>query len=370
MKYDYLIVGSGLSGAIFAQKMTEHGKKCLVIDKRNHIGGNIYSEKKDGIEVHMYGAHIFHTSIERVWEYVNKFTKFNNYFHSPLALYHGEVYSMPFNMYTFAKMWGVTKPSEASAIIEEQRKKENIVDPKNLEEQALYLVGRDIYEKLVKEYTEKQWGTDCTNLSPDIIKRLPIRFTYNNNYFNDKYQGIPANGYTEIITNMLKGVEVITGCTYKEFVEKNGKVADKIVYTGMIDEYYDYKLGNLEYRSLKFETEKLDEDNFQGASVVNYNDKSEDFTRIIEHKHFDNKGQNGTYITKEYSEKWSKGKEPYYPINNEKNAALYAEYKKLADSDKEVIFAGRLGTYQYFDMDKVIDQSLILCDKEIATFKQ
>lgn len=363
MKYDYLIVGAGLSGSVLAERLKSEGKKCLVIDRRSHLGGNIYSQNQGGIEVHMYGAHIFHTSSKEVWDYVNKFTEFKPYTHSPVANYKGEIYPLPFNMNTFAKMWNVSTPAEAKAIIDEQIKKENIKTPANLEQQALNLVGRDIYEKLIKEYTEKQWGVDCSELSADIIKRLPMRFTFDNNYFNDAYQGIPLKGYTDLATNLLAGTEVILDTDYKQFLASTKHTFDSIIYTGMIDEFYDYELGHLEYRSLEFKTEQLDTDNYQGASVVNYNDHSKAYTRIIEHKHFNNTGQKGTIITKEYPKTWSRGKEPYYPVNNEKNMTLYNKYVELSKKDKNVIFAGRLGTYQYFDMDKVIIQSLSLFSK-------
>lgn len=356
--YDYLIVGSGLYGAVFAYEMKKKGKKCLVIDKRSHIGGNIYCEKIEDINVHKYGAHIFHTSNKKVWEYINQFAEFNNYINSPIARYKDELYNLPFNMNTFSKMWGIVTPQEAKDIIQSQIADLNITNPENLEEQALSLVGRDVYEKLIKGYTEKQWGRDCKELPAFIIKRLPLRFTYDNNYFNDRYQGIPIGGYTRIIEKMLEGTEVLLNTDYKEFVAKNGNVSNKVLYTGMIDEYFDYQLGVLEYRSVRFEQEWYEMDNYQGNAVVNYTDREVPYTRIIEHKHFEFGKQPVTIISKEYSSEWHKGDEPYYPVNNEKNDSLYERYCQLAESEKNVIFGGRLGSYKYYDMDKVIEAAL------------
>lgn len=357
-KYDYLIVGSGLFGAVFAHEAMKRGKSCLVIDKRDHIGGNIYCEKIEDINVHKYGAHIFHTSDKSVWEYVNQFAEFNNYINSPVALYHDELYNLPFNMNTFSKMWGIKTPAEAKAKIAEQIAELNITEPKNLEEQALSLVGRDVYEKLVKEYTEKQWARDCKELPAFIIKRLPMRFTYDNNYFNDRYQGIPIGGYTPIIEKMLEGAEVLLNTDYFDFIKGHEGIADKTVFTGQIDKFFDYKLGVLEYRSVRFETEIIDTDNYQGNAVVNYTSHEQPFTRIIEHKHFEYGTQPKTVISKEYSSEWKLGDEPYYPINNDRNNALYLEYKALADKTEGVIFGGRLGQYKYYDMDKVIISAL------------
>lgn len=356
--YDYLIVGSGLYGAVFAYEMKKKGKKCLVIDKRNHIGGNIYCEKIEDINVHKYGAHIFHTSNKKIWEYINQFAEFNNYINSPIARYKDELYNLPFNMNTFSKMWGIVTPQEAKDIIQSQIADLNITNPENLEEQALSLVGRDVYEKLIKGYTEKQWGRDCKELPAFIIKRLPLRFTYDNNYFNDRYQGIPIGGYTRIIEKMLEGTEVLLNTDYKEFAAKNGNVSNKVLYTGMIDEYFDYQLGVLEYRSVRFEQERYEMDNYQGNAVVNYTDREVPYTRIIEHKHFEFGKQPVTIISKEYSSEWHKGDEPYYPVNNEKNDSLYERYCQLAESEKNVIFGGRLGSYKYYDMDKVIEAAL------------
>ena len=357
-KYDYLIVGAGLFGAVFANEAMKRGKTCLIIDKREHIGGNIYCEKIEGINVHKYGAHIFHTSDKSVWDYINGFAEFNNYINSPVAVYHDELYNLPFNMNTFSKMWGVKTPAEAKAKIAEQIAELNITEPKNLEEQALSLVGRDVYEKLVKEYTEKQWARDCKELPAFIIKRLPLRFTYDNNYFNDRYQGIPIGGYTPIIEKMLDGAEVLLNTDYFDFIKGHGEIAEKTVFTGQIDKFFDYKLGVLEYRSVRFETEIIDTDNYQGNAVVNYTSHNEPFTRIIEHKHFEFGNQPKTVISKEYSSEWKLGDEPYYPINNERNNALYLEYKALADKTENVIFGGRLGQYKYYDMDKVIISAL------------
>lgn len=357
-EYNYLIAGAGLFGSVFAYEANKRGKKCLVIDKREHIGGNIYCENIENINVHKYGAHIFHTSNKRVWDYVNNFTEFNNYINSPVAVYKDELYNLPFNMNTFSKMWGISKPSEAKRIIHEQIKELNIDNPQNLEEQALSLVGTDVYKKLIKGYTEKQWGRDCTELPAFIIKRLPLRFTYDNNYFNDRYQGIPIGGYTNIIEKMLKNIDVKLNTDYFEFIKNNSDIADKTVYTGMIDEFYDYKYGVLQYRSLEFESEILECDNYQGNAVVNYTERQVPYTRIIEHKHFEYGSQNKTVITKEYPKEWNKGDEPYYPINDAKNNSLYEKYKKLAEQEKNVIFGGRLGSYKYYDMDKVIESAL------------
>ncbi|MBO4808224.1 MAG: UDP-galactopyranose mutase [Lachnospiraceae bacterium] len=356
MHFNYLIVGTGLFGATFANLIKTHGKSCLMIEKRNHLGGNVYTEEVKGINVHRYGAHIFHTSDETVWNYVNQFAEFNDYINSPIANYKGEKYHLPFNMNTFEEMWGVKTPEEARAIIEEQRAKEGITEPKNLEEQALSLVGRDIYEKLIKGYTEKQWGRDCKDLPSFIIRRLPLRFEYNNNYFNDKYQGIPVGGYTKIIEKMLEGIEVRLNTDYKTFLETNKDITyDKVLYTGPIDEYFDYKLGQLEFRSLRFENEVLPEvDDYQGNAVMNYTEREVPYTRIIEHKHFEFNKCKGTVITREYPAAWKPGDEPYYPINDERNNKLYEEYKALAAKEENVIFGGRLGLYSYFDMDKVI----------------
>ena len=364
--YDYLIVGAGLFGAVFAYEAKKKGKTCLVIDKRNHIAGNIYTEKVEGINVHKYGAHIFHTSDKAIWDYVNQFADFNNYINSPVAVYKDELYNLPFNMNTFSKMWGIRTPDEAKAKIAEQIAELNIGEPKNLEEQALKLVGRDVYEKLVKGYTEKQWGRSCSELPAFIIKRLPLRFRYDNNYFNDRYQGIPIGGYTGIVEKMLEGTEVMTGTDYFEFIKSNPDIAKKVVYTGAIDEYYDFKFGHLEYRSVRFETETLDMENYQGNAVVNYTEREVPYTRIIEHKHFEYGTQEKTIISREYSAEWTPGKEPYYPVNNEKNNALYEQYRALAEKDENVIFGGRLGMYKYFDMDKVIDAALKCCEKELA----
>ena len=363
-KYDYLIVGAGLFGAIFAYEANKRGKKCLVIDKRNHIAGNIYTENIEGINVHKYGAHIFHTSNKEVWEYINNFAEFNRYTNSPVAIYKGELYNMPFNMNTFNKLWGVITPKEAMAKIEEEKKEASITNPKNLEEQAISLVGKTIYEKLVKGYTEKQWGKKAEELPSFIIKRLPVRFTYDNNYFNDIYQGIPIGGYTKIIEKMLDKIEVRLNCDFFENREELENIAEKIIFTGPIDKYYNYKFGELEYRSLRFETEILDEENYQGNAVVNYTEYEVPYTRIIEHKHFEYIDGPKTIITKEYPDSWNKEKEPYYPINNDKNNKLYEKYKLLASKDDNVIFGGRLGQYKYYDMDKVIFEALNVVSKE------
>ena len=365
-KYDYLIAGAGLFGAVFAHEMTKRGKKCLVIDKRNHIAGNIYCEKVEGIHVHKYGAHIFHTSNKEIWDYVNRFAEFNNYINSPVASYKDELYNLPFNMNTFSRMWNIKTPKEAKRIIEGQKADLNISEPKNLEEQALSLVGTDIYEKLIKGYTEKQWGRACTELPAFIIKRLPLRFIYDNNYFNDRYQGIPIGGYTAMVEKMLEGSDVLLETDYFEFIKKNPDIAKKTVYTGMIDEYFDFQLGHLEYRTVRFETEVLDEENYQGNAVVNYTDREVPYTRIIEHKHFEFGTQPKTVISREYSSEWKPGIEPYYPINDEKNGSLYEQYQALAQKEKNVIFGGRLGHYKYYDMDKVIEAALACVEKEAA----
>ena len=357
MKYDYLVVGSGLYGAIFAHEANKRGKKVLVIDKRPNIAGNIYTEEVEGINVHKYGAHIFHTNNKEVWQYITQFAEFNRFTNSPVANYKGELYSLPFNMYTFNKMWGVVTPEEAAAKIEEQRQ-EIKGEPKNLEEQAISLVGRDIYEKLIKGYTEKQWGRPCSELPSFIIKRLPVRLTFDNNYFNALYQGIPMGGYTKMVENMLEGIEVRLNTDYLENKEELDSLADKVVYTGPIDAYFNYKLGTLEYRSVRFETEVLDKPNFQGNAAVNYTDAETPWTRIIEHKWFEFGTQPKTVISREYSSEWKLGDEPYYPVNDEKNGALYAEYKKLGETESKVIFGGRLGEYKYYDMDAVIAAAL------------
>ena len=365
MKYDYLVVGAGLYGAVFAYEAKKKGKTCLVIDKRDHIAGNIYCENVSGINVHKYGAHIFHTSDKKIWEYVNQFAEFNNYINSPVARYKNELYNLPFNMNTFSKMWNIATPQEAKDIIASQIADLNITEPKNLEEQALSLVGKDVYEKLIKGYTEKQWGRDCKDLPSFIIKRLPLRFIYDNNYFNDRYQGIPIGGYTKIVEKMLDGIEVRLHTNYLDNREEFDAMADKIVYTGMIDQFYDYKLGVLEYRSVRFETEELPMENYQGNAVVNYTEREVPYTRIIEHKHFEFGKQPTTIISREYSSEWKKGDEPYYPVNNDKNNALYQQYKELADKEHKVIFGGRLGGYKYYDMDKVIAAALEMCEKEL-----
>lgn len=362
-RYDYLIVGAGLFGAVFAREALDRGKSCLVIDRRAHVAGNIYTERIEGINVHQYGAHIFHTSDKRVWEYINRFAEFNNYINSPVAVYRDELYNLPFNMNTFSRLWNIKTPSEAKAIIAGQIAQLHIGEPKNLEEQALLLAGKDVYEKLVKGYTEKQWGKPCSELPPFIIKRLPLRFTYDNNYFNDRYQGIPIGGYTSIIEKLLQGADVRLNCDYAEVKKEN--LARKVIYTGMIDEYFDYRLGELEYRSLRFETEVLNEENYQGNAVVNYTEASVPYTRIIEHKHFEKTVCPKTVVTREYSLQWEKGTEPYYPINDERNNALYKQYRALAEKEQNVIFGGRLGGYQYYDMDKVIAAALDLCDREL-----
>ena len=374
MHYDYLIVGAGLFGAVFAHEMTAKGRKCMVIDKRDHIAGNIYTKKWNDINVHWYGAHIFHTSNKEIWEYVNRFAEFNQFVNSPVAVYKDELYNLPFNMNTFSKLWGIKTPSEAKAKIKEQIEKLHISNPQNLEEQALSLAGTDVYEKLVKGYTEKQWGRDCKELPAFIIKRLPLRFTYDNNYFNDRYQGIPMGGYTAIAEKMLAGIPICLNTDFYDYVQKKddgtfatkaetGKADtfDKVLYTGMIDEYFDYVLGELEYRSLRFEHELLEgEENYQGNAVVNYTEREIPYTRIIEHKHFEFGTQPDTIITKEYPAEWKKGDEPYYPVNNERNHTLFEEYRKMADKEKNVLFGGRLGQYRYYDMDKVIEAALLM----------
>lgn len=400
MRYDYLIVGTGLFGAVFAAQMKKAGKKCLCIDKRSHIGGNIYTAEEHGIQVHQYGAHIFHTSNREIWEFVNQYADFNQYINSPIAVYGEELYNLPFNMNTFSKLWGIKTPAQAKAIIEKQRQEalEEICGAAdtapeafkaaNLEEQALSLVGRDVYEKLVKGYTEKQWGRSCKELPAFIIRRLPVRFIYDNNYFTDRYQGIPIGGYTGIIEKLLEGIPVRLGVDFKEFVKKSGAklpgqnfaadsentengsdgdIFDKVLYTGMIDEYFDYCLGELQYRSLRFETEVLEGcENYQGNAVVNYTEREVPYTRIIEHKHFEFGNQPDTVITREYPAEWKRGDEPYYPINDAKNSALYAEYAKLAGKEQNVLFGGRLGQYKYYDMDKVIAEALAMAAKEGA----
>lgn len=361
--YDYLIVGTGLFGSIFAYEANKSGKKCLIIDKKNHIGGNIYTKEIEGINVHEYGAHIFHTSNKKVWDYINNFGEFNRYTNSPIAIYKDELYNMPFNMNTFNKLWGVRTPAEAKAKIAEQLAESNIIEPRNLEEQAISLVGNDIYKKLVKGYTEKQWGVRATELPAFIIKRLPVRFTYDNNYFNDRYQGIPEGGYTQIIQKMIDGIEIRLNTDFFDNREELEKLADKIVFTGMIDQFYDYKFGTLEYRSLRFKHEILDEENYQGNAVVNYTEYEVPYTRIIEHKHFEYGTQHKTVITKEYPAKWNKGDEPYYPINNGRNNEMYSRYRNLAEKETNVIFGGRLAEYKYYDMHDVIAQAL-KCVKE------
>lgn len=371
MKYDYLVVGAGLFGAVFAHEANAAGKSVIVIDKRLNIAGNVYTEDVEGIHVHKYGAHIFHTNNKKVWNYITQFAEFNRFTNSPVANYKGELYSLPFNMYTFNKMWGVITPEEAAAKIEEQKKEAGITEPKNLEEQAISLVGRDIFEKLIKGYTEKQWGRDCKDLPAFIIKRLPVRLTFDNNYFNAMYQGIPVGGYTKMVANLLKGVDVQLNVDYLKKKEKLDAIAEKVIYTGPIDEYFDFCLGTLEYRSVRFETEILDKPNFQGNAAVNYTDRETPWTRIIEHKWFEfGKDENGnalpkTVISREYSSEWKPGEEPYYPVNDEKNTRIYQEYKKLAEKEKKVIFGGRLGEYKYYDMDAVIASALQACEKYI-----
>ena len=374
MHYDYLIAGAGLFGAVFAHEMHKQGRKVLVVEKRDHIAGNIYTEKVMGINVHRYGAHIFHTSNEEVWNYVNQYARFNHYVNSPVAVYRDELYNLPFNMNTFSRMWNIKTPKEAKEIIAKQTGEFAGITPQNLEEQALQLAGRDVYEKLVKGYTEKQWGRDCKDLPAFIIRRLPLRFTYDNNYFNDRFQGIPEGGYTQIVEKLLEDIPVLTGVSLQEYQTANAARTadeqdswDRLLYTGMIDEYYHYRLGTLEYRSLRFETEELpEEDNYQGNAVVNYTEREVPYTRIIEHKHFEFQTGEGTVITREYPATWKKGDEPYYPINDEKNGALYAQYAELAKKEANVLFGGRLGQYKYYDMDKVIRSALDMVKEELA----
>ena len=374
MHYDYLIAGAGLFGAVFAHEMHKQGRKVLVVEKRDHIAGNIYTEKVMGINVHRYGAHIFHTSDEEVWNYVNQYARFNHYVNSPVAVYRDELYNLPFNMNTFSRMWNIKTPKEAKEIIAKQTGEFAGITPQNLEEQALQLAGRDVYEKLVKGYTEKQWGRDCKDLPAFIIRRLPLRFTYDNNYFNDRFQGLPEGGYTQIVEKLLEDIPVLTGVSLQEYQTANAARTadeqdswDRLLYTGMIDEYYHYRLGTLEYRSLRFETEELpEEDNYQGNAVVNYTEREVPYTRIIEHKHFEFQTGEGTVITREYPATWKKGDEPYYPINDEKNGALYAQYAELAKKEANVLFGGRLGQYKYYDMDKVIRSALDMVKEELA----
>ena len=374
MHYDYLIAGAGLFGAVFAHEMHKQGRKVLVVEKRDHIAGNIYTEKVMGINVHRYGAHIFHTSDEEVWNYVNQYARFNHYVNSPVAVYRDELYNLPFNMNTFSRMWNIKTPKEAKEIIAKQTGEFAGITPQNLEEQALQLAGRDVYEKLVKGYTEKQWGRDCKDLPAFIIRRLPLRFTYDKNYFNDRFQGIPEGGYTQIVEKLLEDIPVLTGVSLQEYQTANAARTadeqdswDRLLYTGMIDEYYHYRLGTLEYRSLRFETEELpEEDNYQGNAVVNYTEREVPYTRIIEHKHFEFQTGEGTVITREYPATWKKGDEPYYPINDEKNGALYAQYAELAKKEANVLFGGRLGQYKYYDMDKVIRSALDMVKEELA----
>ena len=374
MHYDYLIAGAGLFGAVFAHEMHKQGRKVLVVEKRDHIAGNIYTEKVMGINVHRYGAHIFHTSDEEVWNYVNQYARFNHYVNSPVAVYRDELYNLPFNMNTFSRMWNIKTPKEAKEIIAKQTGEFAGITPQNLEEQALQLAGRDVYEKLVKGYTEKQWGRDCKDLPAFIIRRLQLRFTYDNNYFNDRFQGIPEGGYTQIVEKLLEDIPVLTGVSLQEYQTANAARTadeqdswDRLLYTGMIDEYYHYRLGTLEYRSLRFETEELpEEDNYQGNAVVNYTEREVPYTRIIEHKHFEFQTGEGTVITREYPATWKKGDEPYYPINDEKNGALYAQYAELAKKEANVLFGGRLGQYKYYDMDKVIRSALDMVKEELA----
>lgn len=384
MRYHWLVVGTGLFGAVFAHEMREAGMKCLCIDKREHLGGNIYTEEKRGIQVHRYGAHIFHTSDSLVWDYVNRFAEFNHFVNSPIAVYRGELYNLPFNMNTFSRMWGIRTPAEAREIIERQKREagealrtasggrseqsgSGSTEPANLEEQALSLVGRDVYEKLVKGYTEKQWGRSCTELPAFIIRRLPVRFTYDNNYFSDRYQGIPVGGYTQIVEKLLEGIEVRLGVSYREFMQNTADTFDRVLYTGMIDEYFDYCYGELQYRSLRFEEEILEGcSNYQGNAVVNYTEREVPYTRIIEHKHFEFGTQPDTVITREYPAAWQRGDEPYYPVNDEQNGKLYEKYALLAAEEKNVLFGGRLGQYKYYDMDRVIKEALQMAAKELS----
>lgn len=364
--YDYLVVGAGITSAVFVHEALKLGKSCLVIDRRPHIAGNIYTEEVEGINVHRYGAHIFHTSLKPVWEYVNRFAEFNNYINSPVAVYKDELYNLPFNMNTFSKMWGIRTPQEAREIIEHQKAAEAVDEPRNLEEQALSLIGRDVYEKLVKGYTEKQWGKSCTELPASIIRRLPVRFVYDNNYFNDRWQGIPMGGYTAMVERMFGDVEILLETEYCDFIEAHPGIADTVIYCGTIDAYFDYKLGVLEYRSLRFETETVECENWQGNAVVNYTEREVPYTRIIEHKHFEYGTQPVSVITREYPASWEPGDEPYYPINDERNNSLYAEYAKLAEQEGNVVFAGRLGGYKYYDMDKAIDAAFDLVKVELG----
>lgn len=368
--YDYLVVGSGLFGAVFTHFAIKAGKSVLVLEKRSHIGGNVFTESVEGINVHRYGAHIFHTSDKEVWDFVNEFAEFNNYVNSPVANYNGELYNLPFNMNTFSKLWGVVTPDEARAKIAEQVANLNIGEPKNLEEQALSLVGTDVYTKLVKGYTEKQWGRDCKDLPAFIIKRLPCRFTFDNNYFNDRYQGIPVGGYTPMIEKMLKGADVKTNTDYFDFVKQNPDVASKTVYTGMIDEFFGFKYGKLQYRTVRFDTHVLDTPNYQGVAVMNYTDRQTPYTRIIEHKHFEFGTQAKTVISYEYPAEWQEGMEPYYPVNDEQNSALYERYLQLSQTRSDVIFGGRLGQYKYYDMDKVIRSALDIAKEELGVFHE
>ena len=363
MKYDYLIVGAGLFGSVFAYEAGKRGRKCLVVEKRDHIGGNIYTYEADGINIHKYGAHIFHTSDKKIWDYVNQFASFNNFVNSPIANYKGEIYNLPFNMNTFSKMWGIITPAQAEAIISEQRKE--VKEINNLEDQAISLIGRDIYEKLVKGYTEKQWGRSCTDLPPEIIRRLPVRYTYNNNYFNDFYQGIPIGGYTQIIEKLLEGTEVRLNTDFHEHREELSSLADKVLYTGALDAYFDFSLGHLQYRSEKFETERLEMENYQGVAVVNYTEREIPYTRIIEHKHFEAAVSPVTYISKEYPVDYSETGEPYYPINDKTNMELYSKYRELARKDEKLLLGGRLALYSYFDMDKTIMAALKLVEEEL-----
>ena len=370
-QYDYLVVGAGLFGAVFAHEMALAGKRCLVIDKRSHIGGNVYTENVNGIQVHRYGAHIFHTSDKEVWDYVNKLTEFNNYINSPVAVYKDELYNLPFNMNTFSQLWGIRRPQEVKEKIASQIADLHIAEPKNLEEQALSLVGPDVYEKLIRGYTEKQWGRDCKELPAFIIKRLPLRFTYDNNYFNDRYQGIPIGGYTQMVEKLLEDVDVMTDTDFFEYRKGHADQFKKVVYTGMIDEYFDYQFGHLQYRTVRFDTERIEEENYQGNAVVNYTQREVPYTRVIEHKHFapEEERKNPkdyTIISREYSEEWGPGSEPYYPVNDEKNGALYEKYRELAEKEENVIFGGRLGLYRYYDMDKVIRAALDASEKELG----
>ena len=370
-QYDYLVVGAGLFGAVFAHEMALAGKRCLVIDKRSHIGGNVYTENVDGIQVHRYGAHIFHTSDKEVWDYVNKLTEFNNYINSPVAVYKDELYNLPFNMNTFSQLWGIRRPQEVKEKIASQIADLHIAEPKNLEEQALSLVGPDVYEKLIRGYTEKQWGRDCKELPAFIIKRLPLRFTYDNNYFNDRYQGIPIGGYTQMVEKLLEDVDVMTDTDFFEYRKGHADQFKKVIYTGMIDEYFDYQFGHLQYRTVRFDTERIEEENYQGNAVVNYTQRDVPYTRVIEHKHFapEEERKNPkdyTIISREYSEEWGPGSEPYYPVNDEKNGALYEKYRELAEKEENVIFGGRLGLYRYYDMDKVIRAALDASEKELG----